>query len=194
MSIIDTVLSIFGNNETGVLIGVFLIFLLDALAIPTMPELFFAMGCMSNHSAAFGIELLLAAIVAELAGMFMLYYIVSHLKVPQRIQKIVGKYTGFLVMGDERLILLNRIAPMIPFCGAFVAIMKWDIRKSAGYVVLGCILKYGSIALFSSYMYAYFSSGVAKVVTLTVVICVIAVSLLLSFVLKKKKGLADENS
>lgn len=187
MSLIDAILSIFGNNEWGIIIGTFLVFLLDALAIPTLPELFFAIGCMFNHTLPFGVVLLVTAIAAELAGMLTLYYVVSRIRVPARIQKVVGKYTGFLVLGDERLLLLNRIAPMIPFSGAFVSIMKWDLKKSIGYVVLGCVLKYGSIALLSNYLYTYFSSGVAQTVTLVFVFSVIIISFLLSFVIKRKK-------
>lgn len=194
MSVIETIIGIFGNNEVGLLLGIFFVFFLDALAVPTLPELFFAFGCMTNHTIVFGLELLAVAIAAEISGMLILYYVVSHIRVPTRIQKIVGKYTGFLVMGDERLLLLNRIAPMIPFSGAFVSIMKWNLKKSVGYLVLGCLLKYGSIALLSGYMYTYFSSDIASKVTLVIVISVIVVSFALSLVMKKKRGMINEDS
>lgn len=193
MSFIDTILGIFGNNEVGLLSAIFLVFFLDALAVPTMPELFFAFGCMVNHTFEFGLALLAVAISAEISGMLILYYVVSHIRVPARIQKIVGKYTGFLVMGDERLLLLNRIAPMIPFSGAFVSIMKWDLKKSVGYLIAGCLLKYGAIALLSGYMYAYFSSSVASTVTLVMVISIIVFSFALSLLMKRKRGMLNED-
>lgn len=78
-------------------------------------------------------------------GIFSLYYVVKRVRIPQRVQRIVHKYTNFLVLGDEKLLLLNRIAPMIPFAGAFIAISNWDPKKCAIYIVIGCVLKFGVI-------------------------------------------------
>lgn len=194
MSLMDSALGVFGGNEAGALLVIFFVFFLDAFALPTLPEIFFAFGCMLNQSPLFGAGLLLTAVSAEIAGMLALYYVVEHIRVPARIKKIVDRYTSFLFMGDERLLLLNRIAPMIPFSGAFVSIMGWNLKKSVGCVILGCVLKYGSIALFSSYMYAYYSGSMAGTVTLIFVGAIIAVSFTLSYIVKRrKKGAADEN-
>ena len=158
---------LFGDNgDLGVLLCIFLIFLLDALLVPTLPELFFILGFMAgaehNTPIVFGCELLLVAILAELAGILSLYYVVKHIRIPKKIEKLVDTYTKFLVMGDERLLLLNRIAPMIPFAGAFIAIAKWDLKKSMFYIVLGCVLKYGIIMLLSNMFLDFFNSDQAQ--------------------------------
>lgn len=193
MNIGEWIYGIFGDNgEIGILIGVFLIFLLDAFVIPTLPELFFVLGfmggCEYQEPLVFGGELLLMAILAELIGILSLYYVVKHIKVPKKIEKAIGAYTNFLILDDERLLLLNRIAPMIPFAGAFIAISNWKLSKSLVYIVIGCICKYGLIMLLSNIFYEYFSSDTAGTVTLLMIFIVIGASIGCSFYLKKRNG------
>ena len=190
---------LFGDNgDLGVLLCIFLIFLLDALLVPTLPELFFILGFMAgaehNTPIVFGCELLLVAILAELVGILSLYYVVKHIRIPKKIEKLVDTYTKFLVMGDERLLLLNRIAPMIPFAGAFIAIAKWDLKKSIFYIVLGCVLKYGIIMLLSNMFLDFFSSDQAQLFMIIMIVVVIAVSMVLSIVVKKRHGIDKEQN
>ncbi|WP_400209126.1 hypothetical protein [Methanomethylophilus alvi] len=190
----QVIYDLFGDNgDLGVLLCIFLIFLLDALLVPTLPELFFILGFMAgaehNTPIVFGCELLLMAILAELVGILSLYYVVKHIRIPKKIEKLVDTYTKFLVMGDERLLLLNRIAPMIPFAGAFIAIAKWDLKKSIFYIVLGCVLKYGIIMLLSNMFLDFFSSDQAQLFMIIMIVVVIAVSMVLSIVVKKRHGI-----
>ena len=178
-----------------VILFIFLIFFLDALVFPTLPELFFIIGFMYDPSLIFGVELLMAAVVAEIAGITLLYYVVEHIRVPERIKKIADRYVKFLVCSDERMLLVNRVAPMIPFAGAFISLIDgWKLSRSLFYVVLGCLLKYGIIMLMSNFFFEYFSSGDAQLYTIILIIVVIAVSMAAAFLKKKKGGLASENS
>ncbi|WP_400237548.1 hypothetical protein [Methanomethylophilus alvi] len=195
----QVIYDLFGDNgDLGVLLCIFLIFLLDALLVPTLPELFFILGFMAgaehNTPIVFGCELLLVAILAELVGILSLYYVVKHIRIPKKIEKLVDTYTKFLVMGDERLLLLNRIAPMIPFAGAFIAIAKWDLKKSTFYIVLGCVLKYGIIMLLSNMFLDFFSSDQAQLFMIIMIVVVIAVSMVLSIVVKKRHGIDKEQN
>ena len=188
---------LFGDNgDLGVLLCIFLIFLLDALLVPTLPELFFILGFMAgaehNTPIVFGCELLLVAILAELVGILSLYYVVKHIRIPKKIEKLVDTYTKFLVMGDERLLLLNRIAPMKPFAGAFIAIAKWDLKKSMFYIVLGWVLKYGIIMLLSNMFLDFFNSDQAQLFMIIMIVVVIVVSMIMSFVIKKRHGLDEK--
>ena len=195
----QVIYDLFGDNgDLGVLLCIFLIFLLDALLVPTLPELFFILGFMAgaehNTPIVFGCELLLMAILAELVGILSLYYVVKHIRIPKKIEKLVDTYTKFLVMGDERLLLLNRIAPMIPFAGAFIAIAKWNLKKSIFYIVLGCVLKYGIIMLLSNMFLDFFSSDQAQLFMIIMIVVVIAVSMVLSIVVKKRHGIDKEQN
>jgi len=178
----------------GVIIFVFLIFFIDALFFPTLPELFFIIGFMYDPTLSFGLQLLGVAIIAEIIGIVLLYLIVERAHVPDRIRKIADKYIKFLVCSDERMLLVNRAAPVIPFAGAFISLVdNWRISKALFYVVIGCVLKYGIILLMSNFFFQYFESGDAQTYTIALIIAVIAVSMALAFRKKKRGGIISEN-
>ncbi len=191
MSFGDWLFSLFdGLGPEWVLLCICLLFLLDAILIPTLPEVFFIMGFDRQPTVLFGGELLLAAIIGELIGIFSLYYVVKHIRVPKRISKIADKYVNFLIVSDEKALLMNRIAPMIPFAGAFIALIEsWDPKKCVFYIVTGCILKYGAILLASGFFYTFFTGRMAQQVMLMFIIAVIVVSFIASYVKKKRSGL-----
>ncbi len=191
MSFGDWLFSLFdGLGPEWVLLCICLLFLLDAILIPTLPEVFFIMGFDRQPTVLFGGELLLAAIIGELIGIFSLYYVVKHIRVPKRISKIADKYVNFLIVSDEKALLMNRIAPMIPFAGAFIALIEsWDPKKCMFYIVTGCILKYGAILLASGFFYTFFTGRMAQQVMLMFIIAVIVVSFIASYVKKKRSGL-----
>ena len=196
MNLGQAIYDLFGaNGEWGLVLCIFLIFLLDALLIPTLPELFFVLafigGANYGHPLLFGVELLIAAVIAEQIGIFSLYLVVKKYnhKIPKKIQSALDKYTQFLVVSDEKLLLLNRVAPMLPFAGAFVAILNWSVPKSAFYVAIGCVVKFGFIMMLSNFFYNYFQSEESQIITIVMILAVIAVSIVLSFFVKKKKGI-----
>lgn len=192
MSLGDWLFGLFeGMGPEGVILCIFLLFMIDALLFPTLPELFFVLGFGSDDPDwLFGGELLLAAVIGELIGIFSLYYIVSKVRVPERVSRIAEKYIDFLVVSDERIILVNRIAPMIPFLGAFIALVKrWDPKKCVFYIVLGCVLKYGIILMASGFFATYLGSDTAQTVTLVFVFAVIIISFIASYIRKKRSGL-----
>lgn len=187
----DWLFSLFdGFGPEWVLLCIGLLFLLDALLVPTLPEVFFIMGFDRQPTALFGAELLGVAIIGELVGIFTLYYVVKHIRVPKKISKIADKYVNFLIVSDEKALLMNRVAPMIPFAGAFIALVdSWDPRKCVFYIVTGCILKYGAILLASGFFYSFFTGRMAQQVMLIFIIAVIVVSFVASYVKKRRSGL-----
>ena len=172
----------------GVLLCIMLIFLIDALIFPTLPELFFVIGFIYNPTLTFGVELLFAAAIGEVIGITVLYFVVEKTHVPTKIKKIADRYVNFLVVSDERILLVNRVAPMIPFAGAFISIIdSWKLSRALFYIILGCFLKYGVILLMSSFFFTYFNSDAAQTYTIVFVFIVIIVSFIASFLKKKKK-------
>ena len=193
MNVGQFLFDLFGaDGGWGVVLCIFLIFLIDAFLFPTLPELFFILGFSYNPTIEFGLQLLAAAVVAEWIGIFSLYYVVKHVRVPAKVSRVVDKYVHFLMLKDERLLLLNRIAPMIPFAGAFICIAKWDIKKSWFYITLGCVLKYGVIMLLSDQLYKYYAES-AQTMTIIMLIIILAISFALSFVMKKRNGLDQKD-
>jgi len=187
--------SLFGPyGAMGILMFIMLLFLIDALLFPTLPELFFVIGFMYDPTLGFGLLLLLAAVIGEIIGICSLYYVVEKVKVPQRIRNIADRYVNFLLVRDERLLLVNRVAPMVPFAGAFISLIEsWRLKRALFYVVLGCILKYGAIMLMSSFFFAYFSSGAAQTYTLVFIFAVIIVSFILAFAKKRRTGINESS-
>lgn len=188
--ITSVIISIFNPvNVVGGLICIFLLFYIDAIIFPTMPELFtvgiFALQTQIS-TLGFGLLILVTIAISEVLGFCTLYYIVRKVKVPRLIQKGVDKFRAFLIYPDERMILVNRIAPVLPFMGAFASICNWSLKKSLMYVLIGGMAKYGLILLASYLFLAYWDSSTATTVVLTMVIGVIALSFVASYFRKKK--------
>ncbi len=189
----------------GLLLTIFMLFYIDAIVFPTLPELFTVvifLGVTATAKAWFGIPpelwfgilVLIFIAAAEVLGLTTLYLIIKRAKVPGRIELIVRQYQRFLIYPDERMILLNRIAPVLPFLGAFVAICNWSYKKSVAFTIIGGAMKYGLILFASGAFIAYLDSGTAIVATLALVIGVLLISFILSYYRKKKVDKSNENS
>ena len=175
----------------GAIICIFILFYIDAIVFPTLPELFTVIIFNSGIGAGadpflFGVAILVTLLVAEALGVLTLHSVVKYAKVAGRIQKAVHKYRDFLVVPDERMILVNRMAPILPFLGAFVALCGWNLKKSLAYVALGGAVKYGIIIALSGLFFIYLSNDVAWVVTLTMILAVIAISMVATYFRKKR--------
>ena len=174
----------------GVAIVIFLIFYIDAVFFPTLPEIFFIIGFMYDPVPAWGMTLLIIASLAEAAGLSTLYYVVERIGVPERIKNVADKYADFLIVSDERMLLVNRVAPILPFAGAFVSLIhSWTLRRALIYNFIGCYLKYGIILLFAGFFYSYFGSQEAQLYTIVFVLIVMAVSIIASLVKKRRAGI-----
>lgn len=171
----------------GVVAMVFIAFLLDATVFPAVPEIFIIIGFAYEPTPGFAVVLLITAISAEVLGNLILYALVERFGLPKKLKRIMNKYVGILIVSDERMMLLNRIAPMIPYSGAFIsAIDNWKLGKCLLYIVLGCILKYGLILSMSTMFYAYFTSDVAQYVMIAFIVVILAVSFIASYIRRKR--------
>jgi hypothetical protein len=179
---------IFGPyGMAGVIAMVFVAFLVDATVFPFLPEIFIIIGFAYEPTPEFAIVLLLTAIVAECLGNTLLYCAVERFGLPKRLKRIMNKYVSILIVSDERMMLLNRVAPMIPYSGAFISVIEsWRLSRALFYIVIGCILKYGLILSMSTFFYSYFTSDVAQYVMIGFVLLILAVSLIASYIRKKR--------
>lgn len=174
----------------GWLLCTFLLFYIDAIVFPTLPELFVVLFFIAGYGtmpdwALWSLFVMMIA-VAEVLGLTTLYLVVKRLKVPPRISAVIDRYRRFLLLQDERMILLNRVAPILPFTGAFVALSGWSYRRSLFYLVLGGTLKYGLILAVSNYFLIYLEKGVAADVTLVMVVAIIVLSFIASTYRKRR--------
>ena len=184
-------MDIFGPyGAWGILLVLFLIFYIDAVFFPTLPEIFFIVGFMYDPTPIWGITILIVVSLAEASGLCTLYYIVEKIGVPERIKNIADKYADFLIVSDEKMLLVNRVAPMLPFAGAFVSLIhSWTLKRALVYNFIGCYLKYGIILLFANFFYSYFGSQEAQWYTIAFVLIVMVLSIIASIYKKRKAGL-----
>ena len=196
MDLTQFMLDIFGPyGGPGVVLMVFLAFLLDATLVPFLPEIFIILGFSYDPTPSFAMILIAVSIVAEWMGNCILYFVVKNVRVPKKIKSVVNKYIGILLVNDERMLLVNRIAPMIPYSGVFIALVdNWKLSRALAYIALGCVLKYGLILSMSSVFYAYFSSNMASIMMIVFVIVILSLSLVLSYFRRKRTfGSKSEN-
>lgn len=189
----DWLYGVFGPyGYIGILVFIFLLFYIDSLIFPTLPEVFFILSFMYDPTPYWGMILLLVGAVAEFAGVTSLYLVVERIRVPERIRSVADKYSKFLILNDERMILVNRVAPVMPFTGAFISLIEsWDIKRAWFYLILGYVLKYGAILLFANFFFAFFSGPQAEVLSIVMIIIVMAVSLFMAYRKKKREGLSQ---
>lgn len=189
----DWLYGVFGPyGYIGILAFIFLLFYIDSLIFPTLPEVFFILSFMYDPTPYWGMILLLVGAVAEFAGVTSLYLVVERIRVPERIRSVADKYSKFLILNDERMILVNRVAPVMPFTGAFISLIEsWEIKRAWFYLILGYVLKYGAILLFANFFFAFFSGPQAEVLSIVMIIIVMAVSLLMAYRKKKREGLSQ---
>lgn len=184
----DTIYSLFSSGgHAGMLIALALIFLIDAVIFPTLPELFTVLIFWYDPTPAWGILMMLVISAVEIVGLTTIYTIVKRVRVPSWIERRMKQYSGMLVSSDEKIILINRFAPVLPFVGAFVAVNDWSLRRAIYYTLIGSWIKYGLIILLAQSFYIFFTKGFAERATILLVFAVIGISLLLSY-LRKKRG------
>lgn len=174
-------------GDLGLLVALTVIIWIDGTLFPTLPEfwLVFIYG-VHPDSFTWGATLVLVASAASLLGNFTLYYLVKKAKLPSWIQKRMKQYTNFLIVKDERLLLLNRLAPMVPYTGAFMAVCNWNLRRSAIYIFVSAIAKFSVIVLISWASYDQLREDIAPTVALISVAIVLIISFVASVVYKKK--------
>ena len=184
-------MDVFGpQGAIGIALVIFLIFYIDAVFFPTLPEIFFIIGYMYEPTLGWGITILVIASLAEAAGLTTLYLIVEKIGVPERIKGIADKYADFLIVSDEKMLLVNRLAPMLPFAGAFVSLIhSWTLKRALFYNFIGCYIKSGIILLFAEFFYSYFGSQEAQWYTILFVVIVMVLSIIASIYKKRKAGL-----
>ncbi|MBX8631950.1 MAG: hypothetical protein KIY12_04955 [Thermoplasmata archaeon] len=133
--------------------------------------------------------MLLTISIAEFSGITSLYFIVKYYELPTWIRSKMLSYSRLFILKDEKVILLNRVAPVIPFLGAFIATCRWPYAKSIFYNFIGGISKYLLIILLASFLLSVFSNQFeAEIITLFAVATIIGVSAYLSSRERKRLG------
>ncbi len=187
--IIDTFASL---GDIGMIIALVAIIIIDGTGVPTLPEVWMVwIFGVHFDSVGWAVTLIIVASIASLGGNFILYSIVKFIGMPKRIQKVMRKYTDFLIVSDERLLLLNRVAPLVPYTGAFIAVHDWNLKKCVVYLLVGALAKSTVVIALAAFSYDNLKQDVAPWVALIAVIVVLLASLIASLIYKRRIGLGE---
>jgi membrane protein YqaA with SNARE-associated domain len=172
-------------GPVGAVLTLYLIFVLDATLFPALPPLFIVIFYTAYAPVIgpvpWGITLVSVAVAGEVSGNLLLYLVVRRFlvdpsRMPKRIERLMAGWVHFLVVSDERVILLNRIAPVVPLVGAFIAVMRWDLRRSLAYVALGAAGYYAVVVALVGLLGVVLSRTEATVAAIVLVTLIVGIS------------------
>ncbi len=182
-------------GPAGTLLALFLVFVIDAAIVPALPELAvvlsFLLGDPGVGPVPWAILLLAMALAGELVGNNVMYLWVRKLVVdrghlPKILEKAMQRWTHFLVVPDERVLLVNRIAPVLPFAGAFIAILHWRYARSFAYIAIGAVAKYSALLVLVGYLGVIYDPNTATLVTIAAVVVLVAASVIASILYRRR--------
>ena len=145
-------------------VAVALVFLLDGIGIPLMPEIAVLLAFSLHPTLGAGLGLLGIVVIMEVFASLLLYCMVRFIGMPSRIERLLAGYSKSLLLNDERLLLLNRVIPVLPMSGAFIHLRRWRLGRSFAFLALGSFAKYGLLLLVAGTARSYFQSGTALLV------------------------------
>jgi hypothetical protein len=173
----------------GGLLALFLVLYINSVAIPTLPEVFLVIIFTTGYGIdplLLAVLILIVATLSEALGLMTLYFLAKRIQLPPRIERIFDSYRNFLFVHDERMILVNRVAPLIWFLGMFVAFAHWDLRLSLKYQAIGGLVRYGVILALGGLFLMVTKQGTATLATLVIVLIALAVSFLVALLNRRK--------
>ena len=179
MALGEQIIELFRSfGPAGLLAALFLIFYVDSMVIPLLPELFAVVIFQAGGpSLGWAAVVLVLAQAAEVLGNTTTYVIARKVPLPRKVQAAMRKWAEVLLAKREKLILTNRIAPAVPFVGFFIAVCGWSYRRSMAYVVVGGLVKYSFLlGIVAGLNFAY-DPSLASNLTLAFVVVFVVVSL-----------------
>lgn len=182
----------------GALLALFLIFVIDAALFPALPEIAVVLTYSflpgGFEPLPWAILLLLMAVAGEAVGNSALYLVVRRAlvqrgRMPASVERLMRRWINFLLVRDERIILVNRVAPVVPMVGAFIATLRWDYRKSLTYIVAGAAAKYAGLLVLTGWVGVAYDPTTARWIAVGLVLGLVAASAVASIVYRRRTGI-----
>lgn len=182
-------------GPAGSLVAILFVFAIDAAVFPALPEAWIVVTYSYRpevlNPTAWAALLLLMAVAGDVLGTSVLYALVRRVlvqgrRMPHWLEAGMRRWTGFLLVRDERVILLNRLAPVVPFVGAFMATLRWNFPRSIAFVAVGGLAKYAFLLYLVFAIGIAYDVGTARAITLVLVVIVVALSFLGSWFFRRR--------
>ena len=181
----------------GAVLVMFVIFVVDAAIFPALPEVIVVLTYSYIPPGFDGVSwaflLVAIAVAGEAVGNGALYLFVKRALIgrghmPRGLERLMQRWIQFLLVKDERIILVNRVAPVVPFVVAFIAACHWNVRRSLVYIVSGAAVKYALLIVLVAVVGVAYDPGIARWIAIGLVLGLVAASLLGSVVIKRRLG------
>jgi len=195
-SLDDLLAGLFASlGPIGSLVALLLIFAVDAALFPALPEAWilitYTFRPETMDAVGWAAILLVVAVAGDLLGTSILYAVVRRIlvqgrRMPHWLESGMRRWTEFLGVPDERAILLNRIAPVVPFVGAFIATLRWNYRRSMAFVAVGGLAKYAVLLYLVFVIGVAYDPRTARSITLVLVVVVVAFSIVGSWLFRRR--------
>lgn len=171
----------------GLVIAFAVISFLDGFAIPTLPEAWLILIALTDTSIPWGLLLVLVGTVSAIGAQFLLYSIVKRTGMPERIKKVMNKYTKILIVPSEKLAFVNWLAPVVPFTGAFIAVHdSWKPKLAFAYSILGGFVKMSILVAIAILFPRLLPPETVADASLVLIIVVLVVSVAVTLIRHKK--------
>lgn len=197
--------SLGGLGVPGQLAMLFIIFFVDAVLFPMLPEAFVVLfyQTLPTFDTRFSdrtdliltaATLLVVILAAEVLANTFLYSLMKwkQERLPKRLIKAMNKWRQFLVVSDERIVLLNRVVPIMPFTGAFIAVSPWNPKLAMAYLALGGALKYGAVIAIVAIAGLVFDPQQTWWISVALIVVILAISGVSHVLLKKRLKAAPD--
>jgi len=174
-----------GIGPLGLVIAFAVISFLDGFAIPTLPEAWLMLIAMTPTGISppiWGFVLVVCGVGSSVCAQALLYLLVKKVGMPKYIGRLMKKYTKFLIVSDEKLAFVNWLAPVIPFTGAFIAVVDWKPRLAFIYTTLGGIVKMSILVTIAILFPLLFEPEAVADASIVFILVVLAVSLTVTYI------------
>lgn len=166
------------------------LFSLDGMGIPVLPEVATLVVFAPDPTLGWGLQILAIIVAAETVATAVLYLLVRRIGLPARLERAMARYTGMLLGRDERLILLNRVMPVLPAVGAFMHAAQWRPMRSLAFVAVGSAAKYGALLAGSALAFQLMGAREATLLSVGCAVLFVGLSWLVAW--RRRKAQAPD--
>ena len=177
-------------GSTGLFLAMVLSCVIESFGVPMVPDVIYNFIFMTDPTLLWGFILPFGVVLGESIGMVILYILAGHFELPERVKKVMRAWTDFLLIHDERLLIVHRIFPVLMFTGVFVRVLdNWTLPRALFWNGLACYVKY----LLLSFLYLFLSATMetkdAQNMSFLLTILIMVIFAILSIWKKMRDGL-----
>ena len=176
-------------GPVGLFLAMVLCCIIESFGVPMVPDVIFNFIYMTDTTLLWALVLPLGVVLGESIGMIILYVLADHFELPERVQNVMKSWADFLIVHDERLLLVHRVFPVLIFTGIFVRILdNWTLPRALFWNGLACYIKYLLLAFLYLFLAVTMDTKDAQNLSFILTILIMVVFAIASIWKKMKDG------